>query len=133
MAGVKVLVVEDIDDSRALIARLLADAGAHVRGEATGAAAMRLIKSARPDVLVSDIGMAGMDGYELIRSLRSAGYTAAMLPAIALTAFVRSEEISVAMAAGFQRHLGKPVNPQLLIETVAHLHAEARSGTTQVE
>jgi CheY-like chemotaxis protein len=131
LAGVDVLVVEDIDDSRALIARLLADAGAQVRDAASGAAALQLVRAAKPDVLVSDIGMAGMDGYELMRSLRAAGYSAAMLPAIALTAFVRGEEISVAMGAGFQRHLGKPVNPQLLIETVAHLHAEARASTPE--
>jgi CheY-like chemotaxis protein len=121
LLGVDVLVVEDVDDSRTLISRFLCEAGARVREANSADAALAEIDRVVPDVMVSDIGMARKDGYELIRSLRAAGYTAEKLPAIALTAFVRTEERSAALEAGFQVHLGKPVNAQALIAAVARL------------
>ena len=72
--------------------------------------------------------MARMDGYELIRALRADGYSAQQLPAIALTAFVRSEERSAALEAGFQLHLGKPVSAQTLIEGVAQVYSQSRTA-----
>jgi PAS domain S-box-containing protein len=128
LADLDVLVVEDFDDARALIVRLLSEAGAHVREAAGGHHALQEIQASKPDVLISDIGMARMDGYELIRSLRAGGYSAQLLPAIALTAFVRSEERSAALEAGFQLHLGKPVNAQSLIEAVAQVYAQSRTA-----
>jgi CheY-like chemotaxis protein len=114
-------VVEDVDDTRASIVRLLSDAGALVHEAQTADQALAEIDRSVPDVLISDIGMAKRDGYQLIRALRAAGYSAERLPAIALTAFIRTEERSEALEAGFQVHLGKPVNPQSLIAAILDL------------
>lgn len=121
LRGVTVLLVEDLADTRALILRVLAEVGARVREAANAAQALRLIAQEPPDVLISDIGMPGTDGYELIRTLRAEGYSPDRLPAIALTAFVRSEDESDAREAGFQMHLCKPVNSEALIAAIAEL------------
>jgi PAS domain S-box-containing protein len=118
---VRVLVVEDDPDARALIVRILADAGAQVSDAPNAEAAMAHIKSTVPDVLVSDIGMAQLDGYQLLRNLRSAGFDAQRLPAIAVTAFSRVQDRADALAAGFQAHLAKPVKAEALIGAVANL------------
>jgi PAS domain S-box-containing protein len=118
---VRVLVVEDDPDARALIVRVLADAGAQVSDAPNAEAAMTHIKATVPDVLVSDIGMAQLDGYQLLRNLRSAGFDAQRLPAIAVTAFSRVQDRADAMAAGFQAHLAKPVKAEALISAVANL------------
>jgi PAS domain S-box-containing protein len=118
---VRVLVVEDDPDARALIVRILADAGASVSDAPNAEAAMSQIKTAVPDMLVSDIGMAQLDGYQLLRNLRTAGFDAQRLPAIALTAFSRVQDRADAMAAGFQAHLAKPVKAESLISAVANL------------
>ena len=116
----RVLVVEDDPDARALIARILADAGAQVSDAPNAEAAMAHIKTAVPDVLVSDIGMAQLDGYQLLRNLRAGGFDAERLPAIALTAFSRVQDRADALAAGFQAHLAKPVRAEALIGAVAN-------------
>jgi PAS domain S-box-containing protein len=118
---VRVLVVEDDPDARALIVRVLADAGAHVSDAPNAETAMAHIKLSAPDVLVSDIGMAQLDGYQLLRNLRSAGFDAQRLPAIAVTAFSRVQDRADALAAGFQAHLPKPVKAEALIGAVANL------------
>jgi len=118
---VRVLVVEDDPDARALIVRILADAGAQVSDAPNAEAAMTQIKAVVPDVLVSDIGMAQLDGYQLLRNLRSAGFDSQRLPAIAVTAFSRVQDRADAMAAGFQAHLAKPVKAEALIGAVANL------------
>jgi PAS domain S-box-containing protein len=123
LAGVRVLVVEDLDDTRALIVRLLSDAGAQVREAGDVPEALRAVTHETPDVLISDIGMPRTDGYQLIRTLRAQGYSAERLPAVALTAFVRTEDRSDALEAGYQIHLGKPVNPDVLIAAVINLSA----------
>ena len=123
LAGVCVLVVEDLDDTRALIVRLLSDAGAKVREAGDVQEALESVTHETPDVLISDIGMPRTDGYQLIRTLRSQGYSAERLPAVALTAFVRTEDRSDALEAGYQIHLGKPVNPEVLIAAVINLSA----------
>jgi len=123
LSGIRVLVVEDGDDTRALIARLLTDAGAEV-GEASHAdQALARIEIDPPDVLVSDIGMARVDGYALMRTLRGGRFPASRLPAIALTAFVRDEDRAEALQAGFQVHLGKPVNASSLISAIVKVTA----------
>jgi len=122
----RVLVVEDDPDARALIVRILADAGAQVGDAPNAEAAMTQIKTAVPDVLVSDIGMAQLDGYQLLRNLRAAGYDSQRLPAIALTAFSRVQDRADALAAGFQAHLAKPVKAEALITAVANFSARNR-------
>ncbi len=118
---VRALVVEDDPDARALIVRILTDAGAQVTDAPNAEAAMLQIKTMTPDVLVSDIGMAQLDGYQLLRNLRAAGFAAQRLPAIALTAFSRVQDRADAMAAGFQAHLAKPVRAEALVSAVANL------------
>jgi CheY-like chemotaxis protein len=91
------------------------------------AEALALIRSARPDLLVTDIGMPGADGYELLERVRELEDAAlASLPAIALTAFARSEDRTRALRTGFLLHLSKPVEPAELIATVAS--AASRTG-----
>jgi PAS domain S-box-containing protein len=116
-----VLVVEDDPDARALIVRILADSGAKVIEAATAEIALDIIGKRPPDILVSDIGMAQLDGYQLLRKLRASGFDASRLPAIALTAFSRTQDRADALAAGFQIHLAKPVRAQALIRAVASL------------
>lgn len=121
LQGIRVLVVEDGDDTRALIVRLLSEAGAEVLEAANADAAMAQVRVASPHVLISDIGMAKTDGYTLMRALRAQGYSAESLPAVALTAFVGDEDRQEALDAGFQAHLGKPVNAGSLVSTVSRL------------
>jgi signal transduction histidine kinase len=120
--GVCVLVVEDEPDTRELIARLLIEYAAEVTTVASAREALDLLPRERPDVIISDIGMPLQDGYDLIRSIRElpteqGGKT----PALALTAFARSEDRTRAVLAGYQMHLAKPVEPSELIAMVASL------------
>jgi PAS domain S-box-containing protein len=118
---VSILVVEDDPDARALIMRILSDAGAQVADAPNAEAAMSLIKTEMPDVLVSDIGMAQLDGYQLLRNLRAAGFDEQRLPALAVTAFSRTQDRTDALEAGFQAHLAKPVKAEALVASVANL------------
>jgi PAS domain S-box-containing protein len=117
----RILIVEDDADARALITRILTDAGALVSDVSTAEEAMSRIRAATPDLLVSDIGMPQLDGYQLLRNVRAAGFDAERLPAIALTAFSRVQDREDAMAAGFQVHLAKPVKAEALMAAVANL------------
>jgi PAS domain S-box-containing protein len=121
LSGVVALVVEDDKDVRELTTRVLRDAGAQVIEAHDAAAALRTIKGASANFLISDIGMAGVDGYDLMRMLRAKGYGADVLPAIALTAFARLQDRTEALAAGFQNHLVKPIEPAALIAMVGSL------------
>ncbi len=126
-SDVVALVVEDDSDARELTRRILTDVGAKVVEASSAEAALACIASCRVNVLISDIGMAQQDGYELLRRLRALGYGADVLPAIALTAFARMEDRTAALAAGFQDHLVKPLDPQTLVMRVASLrHREAK-------
>jgi PAS domain S-box-containing protein len=122
LAGVKVLVVEDEPDTRELVKRLLEECHAEVVTAESAPEALGMLGREMPDVLVSDIGMPGMDGYALIRQIRAAqGVGAAGLPAVALTAFARPEDKQRALSAGYEAHLAKPVEPSTLVTTVAGL------------
>ena len=120
LTGVKVLVVDDNADARALIQRVLEACGASVVTAATVADALLDVEHTRPHVLVSDLGMPEADGYELLRLVRGLGQArGGGLPAIALTAFARSEDRTRALRAGFLHHIAKPVEPSELVATVA--------------
>ena len=122
LAGVKVLVVDDEADARALVQRLLQDRGAIVQTAGGAAEAIELLQSQRPDVLVSDIGMPESDGFELIRQVRAlAADRGGSTPALALTAYARSEDRLKVILAGFQMHLAKPVETAELLALVASL------------
>ena len=120
LSGLKVLVVDDEPDARQLIRRVLTECGAEVALAASAAEALKLIERFRPDVIVSDIGMPDQDGYDFIRQVR-ARVAAKTLPAVALTAFARSEDRKRALLAGFQTHVAKPVDPAELVAVVASL------------
>ncbi len=120
LAGLSVLVVDDEADARDLIGVILRRRGAAVVAVASVAEALEAIDDLRPDVIVSDISMPGSDGYQLIREIR-AREGAADIPAVALTAYARSQDRERALAAGFQLHLAKPVEPDDLIVAVAEL------------
>jgi PAS domain S-box-containing protein len=125
--GVKVLVVDDELDARDLVRRLLEDRDAKVVTAASAAEALASLSRARPDVLVSDIGMPGEDGYSLIRRIRKLSPAeGGRTPALALTAYARSEDRTKAVDAGFQTHLAKPVQPSELLAAVASLAARAQ-------
>lgn len=131
ITGLKVLVADDEADARLLIKRLLEDCKAIVVVAASAAQALELVQTLLPDVLISDIGMPGEDGYSLVRRVRAlpperGGQT----PAIALTAYARAEDRVKALRAGFQHHVSKPVEPAELIAMVANL-AKQSSGTNQ--
>jgi PAS domain S-box-containing protein len=121
LSGITALVVEDDMDARELTKRILADAGAKVIEAANAEAALSCISSIGANFLISDIGMAGKDGYQLIRSLRARGFGPDLLPAIALTAFARDQDRTDALGAGFQDHMVKPVDPSSLISRVSAL------------
>jgi hypothetical protein len=118
---ISVLIVDDDADARALTARVLSDVGATVIEADSADSGLASVTRVRPSILISDIGMANLDGYQLLRELRDAGYDQDSMPAIALTAFSRMEDRAQALAAGFQAHLVKPLDPQMLISAVASL------------
>ena len=118
--GLHVLVVDDEPDTCDLLATLLSRCGAETRTACSAAEARTLFGRWKVDVLVSDLGMPGEDGYALLRDLRSrAGERGDALPAIALTAYARAEDRVKALAWGFERHVVKPVEPSELVSIVA--------------
>lgn len=120
LSQVQVLVVEDNHDTRDFIAMVLEQSGAAVTAVDSVSAAMRHLEQARPDVLISDIGMPVASGYELIRQLRQQEkQQKTHIPAIALTAYARIEDQTQALEAGFEMHLAKPIEPQELLDAIA--------------
>ncbi|HEY0007724.1 MAG TPA: response regulator [Tepidisphaeraceae bacterium] len=127
--GVKVLIVDDEDDARDLMRRLLGACGAKVLLAASSAEAIEVLQQERPNVLVSDIGMPGEDGYALIRRVRAlAADDLRTIPAIALTAFARAEDRQRTLNAGYHVHLAKPVEAGAVISAVAGLCPAADNG-----
>jgi PAS domain S-box-containing protein len=122
LADVHVLVVDDEPDARELVKRLLEMAGASVSMAASVSEAMECILARRPNVLVCDLAMPGEDGYSLIRWLRVLEESQESgLPALALSAYARSEDRTKAIRSGFQNHLAKPVEPAELMAVVSSL------------
>lgn len=123
LRGVTVLIVDDEPDARELIKRFLAHSEALPVLAASAAEAAHLLTTLRPDVIVSDIGMPGEDGYEFMRHIRHSGVKT---PAIALTAFARAEDRVRSLQAGYQAHLPKPVEPAELLAMIIRLHESCR-------
>jgi signal transduction histidine kinase len=120
--GLHVLVVDDEEDARSLLECLLAQKGAIVASASSAEEATRLLGRHRTDVIVSDIGMPGVDGYTLIRKIRALPHDrGGRTPAIALTAYARSEDRERAFSAGFQAHLSKPIDAGRLLALIANL------------
>ena len=118
--GVRILVVDDSADGRTLTSLVLTQAGGSVKAVTSAREALVMIELERPDALVTEIALPGEDGYELIRQIRQ--YEAdqgGLLPAVALTSYARAEDRARVLAAGFQVHLTKPVDPVDLTAAIA--------------
>jgi PAS domain S-box-containing protein len=121
-AGIQVLIIEDDQETRELLSTILERTRYSHRVAASGKDALALLDDWLPDVIVSDIGMPGMDGYEFMRALRARPIDkGGCLPALALSAYVRSEDKQLALASGYQAHVSKPVNPSALLAAIAGL------------
>jgi PAS domain S-box-containing protein len=121
LVGIAVLVVEDDDDSRDVITVFLQAAGASVLTASSGAEALGILQRDRVDILLADIAMPGEDGYALIRNVRALSSPINAIPAAALTSFTGNGHRQRALDAGFQLHLGKPIESQPLVDAVVSL------------
>ncbi len=122
LAGILVLAVDDEPDALNLVRRVLESCGATVITAESASAALELVVARRPNVIISDIGMPGEDGYEYIRKVRALpADQGGRTPAAALTAFARAEDRTRALRAGYQTHVTKPVEPTELSAVVASL------------
>ena len=119
--GVHAVVIDDEPDARDLLTRVLEDQGAVVTSFDSAPAALEALRSSRPAVIVSDVGMPGMDGYQMMRTLRASEPRDSRIPALALTAFARAEDRKRSLVAGFQAHLAKPFDVAELVLLVADL------------
>jgi PAS domain S-box-containing protein len=121
LAGVNVLLVDDEQDARDVLAKTLEQRNAQVVTAGSVDEAVRLFRASRPDVLISDIGMPDQDGFDLIRRIRATEEGQHRVPAVALTAFARAEDRQRVLMAGFQAHVSKPVIPSELVAIIASL------------
>jgi signal transduction histidine kinase len=117
LGGVRVLAVDDDEDSRELILMTVRASGADVMVVSSSASALDALASFKPDVLIADIAMPGGDGFELVREIRTS--RAPSLPVIALSAYASAADERRALEAGFTRHLGKPADFDTLVSTIA--------------
>jgi CheY-like chemotaxis protein len=124
--------VDDDADARQLIAEILSRCGAQVRTAASAAKALEALRLWMPDVLLSDIGMPGGDGYSLIESVRALpAEHGGAIPAAALTAYAGAEDHARVLSCGYQAHLPKPIEPARLSALVAQLAGRAAASRSQ--
>jgi CheY-like chemotaxis protein len=122
LRDLRVPVVDDEPDARDLLGLILTSYEAEVRACASAAEALQILDEWRPDALVSDIGMPGEDGYELMRKVRAREpERGGLVPALALTAYASADDARRALEAGYQAHIPKPVAPDELATVVANL------------
>jgi len=121
LEGVHVFVVDDEPDARELLRTVLEDQGAKVTSFRSAQDALDALKTTKPTVLVCDVGMPKMDGYQLIWTLRAQESRSERIPALALTAFARAEDRKRSLVAGYQAHLAKPFDVGELILVIADL------------
>jgi signal transduction histidine kinase/CheY-like chemotaxis protein len=126
LSGVRVLVIDDAPDTLDVLEQILSFSGAATMTAPGAGAALALLEREVPDVIVSDVGMPEVDGFELMRRIRGRGATAA-IPAIALTAFTRQDDRVRALQAGFTDYLAKPVEPAALAAAIRRAVATARA------
>jgi CheY-like chemotaxis protein len=122
LRGVKVLVVDDEEDALAMIQDALEGTGADIRTALTGPSALQIADAWAPDLLVTDLGLPGMDGYALLAAVRR---TSEACRAVAVSGYARLSDRSRVLAAGFQAHIAKPVDPA---DLVAVLHSALTPG-----
>jgi len=134
LTGLRLLVVDDEPDARDLLKRILGDYEADVEVASSAREALASIAKQSPDVLISDIGMPEVDGYELVRTVRRLpADRGGLTPALALTAFARSEDRQRALLAGYQAHLAKPVQASELVTLVASLAGRLWSKAAEAD
>jgi CheY-like chemotaxis protein len=121
LENIKVVAVDDDLDTRDLLKAILERGGAEATVVSSGQEALEAIKTVRPDVLLSDLAMPKMDGYELLEKVRSLEQEVGWLPSIAFTASARSEDRLRSRRAGFQAHIAKPVNSNELVTIIVEL------------
>lgn len=121
LKGRNVLVVDDDPGNCEMVARMLDESGAISQTANSGESALELLGQMHPDLVISDIGMPGMHGYELVRRIRAMGGRYAQMPCVALSAFARPEDRDESLRAGFNEHLSKPFNAIRLAQTLARL------------
>ena len=127
--GLRVLLVDDEPDGRTLIERILRDCNCQVQTAANATEALALARGARYDLLLTDIGMPDIDGFELLARIRALGPArGGSLPAIALTAFARPEDRLRALESGFLDHVTKPIEPSEMIATIQRVASVSQSG-----
>ncbi|QSJ16636.1 response regulator [Nostoc sp. UHCC 0702] len=125
--GLQILVVDDDPDSLELVTFILQDCGASVKAVSSATKALFTIAESKPDLLVSDIGMPEMDGYILLRQIRSlTKEQGGEIIAIALTAYAGEGDEQQALSVGFQAHIAKPIDPALLVATITNLVQESK-------
>lgn len=122
LKGLRVLVIDDEADARDLFTIVLTQSGGEVKTAATVRAALEVLDQWQPDVLVSDIGMPGEDGYDLIRKVRKRNPKhGGTIPALALTGYASAEDVARAYEEGYQTHVPKPATPGDLVAKIATL------------
>jgi len=132
LRGLRVLVVDDEADAREVLAIVFAERGADVRSAGSVAEALGALEGWAPDVIVSDIGMPGEDGFDLIAKIRALPEErGGAAPAIALTAYTRPEDRARVSDSGFQLHMGKPAEPEAVVAAVAELAGRSRAAGAQ--
>jgi CheY-like chemotaxis protein len=135
LGGMRLLIVDDEADARELRAAAVTEMGAYVTMVASVDEALEAIKSERPHVLVSDIGMPDKDGYALVQWLRASEAGVGRLPAVALTAYATAEDVKRALAFGYDLHVAKPVDAvtlaQTLVELLGAVEAAGAADTTE--
>ncbi|GAB1541430.1 hypothetical protein NUACC21_41010 [Scytonema sp. NUACC21] len=122
LQGIQVLTVDDDTDNLELITFILEQAGASVISVSSAEDALQMLHQAKSDILIADIGMPHMDGYTMLRHVRAMPpEQGGQIPAIALTAYAGEINEQQALAAGFQLHIPKPVDPEILVKAIAHI------------
>jgi signal transduction histidine kinase/CheY-like chemotaxis protein len=128
LVGVDVVLVEDDADARELLSVILGQYGAHVIAVESAESGLAALRKTRAHVLVSDIGLPGDSGYDLMRRVRAGEAGDPRIPAVAVTAYARTEDRETALRAGFDAHVAKPVDPAVIVTLVARLGQRAAEG-----
>jgi CheY-like chemotaxis protein len=128
LVGVHAFIVDDEPDARELLHQVFVEQGAQVSSFAAAEDALAALQTAKPTVIISDIGMPNMDGYQFMRAVRAAEPRNDRIPALALTAFARAEDRKRSLVAGYQAHLAKPFDMAELLLIVADLVGRPSNG-----
>ena len=132
LRGRRVLAVDDDESTQELVATMLLMYGVSVRTADRASQAMTILSDWRPDVLLADIAMPGEDGYTLVRRVRALPPPLGNIPAVALTAYTDPQSVQTAFAAGFDAHLGKPLEPHVLADALGEGVAAAQPGRVKL-